>query len=226
MGAKGSKITLEEALANKPDRITAEQLTQLIEFLKKNNVKGTIDKSKFHSICQGLQETLFHEVDFSPAQSDFVFNVVNTSHQGTIDISELISGLVIICQGSIEEKAKLAFQSFDTNNDKVLSKKELKKQVEKAFILAKKIFVKNLEDLHRSQGLVTSSAITGLAFAAMKPVLIQMVLDDVFDEADMDGDGTISEKEWIDHASSSTNIQMLIDPVSCSDEWKKLFSFE
>jgi len=57
----------------------------------------------------------------------------------------------------------------------------------------------------------------------MKPSFVKMILDDVFSEADSDGDGVISEAEWIRSAGSSNNIKMLIDPNNCTEEWKKFF---
>ena len=65
------------------------------------------------------------EKDTTHVPLSTIFKALDNDKDGRVDGLELISGLALICQGSLEERARLCFEIFDFNLNSVLSKEEV-----------------------------------------------------------------------------------------------------
>merc|ERR1712176_999453 len=80
---------------------------------------GTINKQSFIDIVK-------QQVGFSDyAQIEQLFNAFDYDKNGLLDFREICTGFAILHTGSTDDKIKLAFKSFDIDDDGTLSPAEL-----------------------------------------------------------------------------------------------------
>lgn len=65
------------------------------------------------------------DLGHAPELLHFLFDLFDTDQNGVVDISELCSGLSVLCGGSREDKIQAAFALFDENGDGFISKAEM-----------------------------------------------------------------------------------------------------
>jgi Ca2+-binding EF-hand superfamily protein len=120
--------------------------------LKKNKIKRHINKKQFEAMADELYEATKNPV-FLKQTAEYIFKILDTSHDGEINSHEFLSGFAILSKGSFEEKARLTFKAFDRNEDGKLSALEIKKQARAAITVAAKVYKDNLAASQETQHL-------------------------------------------------------------------------
>merc|ERR1719308_276345 len=100
-----------------------------------------------------------------------IFRMYDTNQDGHIDFREFMIVLYIMSNGTPEENLKQIFRVFDINNDGQINHAEMKRIVNDLFKLTNEKDIEN----------------------ASKEILVQSA----FSEMDEDGEGEISEEEFI-----------------------------
>ena len=103
--------------------------------------------------------------------SKHIWRMYDTNQDGHIDFREFMIVLYVMSNGSPEENLKQIFRVFDINNDGKINLAEMKRIVNDLFKLIDEKDVEN----------------------ASKEILVQSA----FSEMDEDGDGEISQEEFI-----------------------------
>ena len=104
-----------------------------------------------------------------------LFQILDTNKNGVLEWDELMSALIFVLRGSESEKARIAFQQFDSNGDGILQFKEL-------FFFLKGIF--NLLMYDNQHDLFKKETPDMIAFATAKECFSQFKLDVVKDSID------------------------------------------
>ena len=87
---------------------------------------GEIIREDFEKILTELaEEGDVEDPDTTRLAILYLFNLFDTDGSGAVDSNELRSGLSILCSGNPDQKAKAAFEMYDTNKDGRLSKNEM-----------------------------------------------------------------------------------------------------
>jgi len=102
-----------------------------------NQINEIRKKFKQLSIDEGHNITYlqFTELfaEFSTIKMDKMFTVFDQDQNGLIDFNELMLGLSTFSKGTIEQKLKMIFKSFDLNGDDLLDKSEITQMFQTLF---------------------------------------------------------------------------------------------
>eukprot|EP00743_Colponemidia_sp_Colp-15_P000495 GILK01000559.1.p1 GENE.GILK01000559.1~~GILK01000559.1.p1 ORF type:complete len:734 (-),score=141.90 GILK01000559.1:152-2353(-) len=108
-----------------------------------------------------------------------LFILFDADKNGVVDLTELASGLSLLCGGSLDDKITNAFALFDLNGDGYISLEEMKTYLASIFRV-----------------LFEVSPETAQAVGASSTVLADATAQECFAQADKDGDGRISFEEF------------------------------
>eukprot|EP01103_Thecamoeba_quadrilineata_P006389 TRINITY_DN16114_c0_g1_i1.p1 TRINITY_DN16114_c0_g1~~TRINITY_DN16114_c0_g1_i1.p1 ORF type:complete len:229 (+),score=49.69 TRINITY_DN16114_c0_g1_i1:39-725(+) len=86
-------------------------------------VKGNVDKASFKQALKILEKEGLKSED--PVFVDRLFEVLDLNGDGVLDINEFVTGLGLLCKGSIDDKLKLSFQAYDLDGNGFITKDEL-----------------------------------------------------------------------------------------------------
>ncbi|ELR19828.1 EF hand domain containing protein [Acanthamoeba castellanii str. Neff] len=109
------------------DEVELEALFEQFKALATS--KNGIDKDTFERCLGplGVETNLI---------TDRIFKFFDQDGNGTIDFSELVCGLSVLCKGTPEEKIKYAFKGYDLDGDGYIDKEELYKMFKAYFYLS------------------------------------------------------------------------------------------
>jgi len=92
------------------------------------NQSGTLSKHAFFEAFEKIaQPELLDENDRGKLRTvlNKLFKIMDSDGNGTVDFSELASGLSVLCAGTREERVSAAFQLYDLNGDGFVSLDEM-----------------------------------------------------------------------------------------------------
>jgi len=166
---------------------------------------GKLDRPAFK---QALRPFLCFPLDHSKLESaglrrmddtpfpDRLFEVLDVNHDGTVDITEFISGLSFLCKGTVEEKLQLSFKVYDIDGNGFISKEEIQLMFKQAWM----------------SGFMALSASHGNEELSMKELndfaeeMGTLFADSAFSTLDTNGDGQLSLEEFKDFAMAEPKI--------------------
>jgi len=108
-----------------------------------------------------------------------LYELFDTDDNGVVDFTEVTTGLTVVCGGSMDEKAKAAFDLYDYNHDGVISLDEMTRYLTSVF----KVMYKVDSSLEESMGKSADD-------------LAEETAIDCFESADLDHDGKLTFKEF------------------------------
>eukprot|EP00005_Dracoamoeba_jomungandri_P007923 CAMPEP_0174266214 /NCGR_PEP_ID=MMETSP0439-20130205/29409_1 /TAXON_ID=0 /ORGANISM="Stereomyxa ramosa, Strain Chinc5" /LENGTH=191 /DNA_ID=CAMNT_0015353049 /DNA_START=27 /DNA_END=599 /DNA_ORIENTATION=+ len=178
-------------------KIPLVQVKILMDIFKRHLANGAeLSKQAFVDAFAEVQEQSYNPV-FSPDTALAIFNVLDVDHSNSVSDKEFVCGIIVLSEGSLEEKAELAFTAFDKDGDGYLSKKELVSQIKVAYDISLRLSKLAYSNGWGAIGKIYGS-LTHESFSNFK----ERELNKIF-EADTDGDSKISLDEWVTAARSN-----------------------
>lgn len=112
-----------------------------------------------------------------------VFNQYDSDGNGFIDFREFVTTVSVATKGTLQEKLVWAFNLYDLDGNGSLTELEISNVL---FAIYK---AKGMNEARNE---------------------VKVVVDEIFKSADDNGDGVLSEDEFVKHASSSEHIKQLV----------------
>lgn len=137
----------------------------------------------------------FHKSVAKHISLELLFEVLDNDHDGRIDGLELLGGLALCCQATLEEKARFCFELFDFNLNGSLSKKEMTMMM-----------------MSTVNGM---NVLSGGGEESEFPLdVFEKLADDAFSKADRDQNHAINLEEFIHWARSNRDMMNGIDRLN------------
>ena len=181
-----------------------------LEFLTKHtNLDVCTVKQKYVEFCQDypdgkLTKERFYELYklFYPSRPDqdlerfcsHVFRTYDTDQSGYMDFMEFLMAINMTSGGTPEEKLKWAFKMYDIDHNGVINQHEM--------------------------GVVFQSIFEMSANGDLKPGArhdARMKAKAIFAKLDKNGDGELSEKEFVDGCLKDDKVRLLLSPIGLFD---------
>eukprot|EP01104_Vermistella_antarctica_P009865 TRINITY_DN258_c0_g1_i1.p1 TRINITY_DN258_c0_g1~~TRINITY_DN258_c0_g1_i1.p1 ORF type:complete len:225 (+),score=87.83 TRINITY_DN258_c0_g1_i1:57-731(+) len=201
-GAKGKKGGKEFAIDPAAVKSFAEatnfdkvEVKALYDVFTQLAPEGSVDKAQFKAGLGKLEAAGLRNLDDSPF-GDRLFTLLDLNSDGRVDLAEFVTGLSLLCKGSVEEKLELSFKAYDIDGDGNISKDELAAMFKSAWIAGFKALcaTHGNEELSMKDLNEFSEEMAGL-FA-----------ENAFDTLDTNGDGALSFDEFKEFALAEPKI--------------------
>jgi len=157
--------------------------------------KEPLDKEQFRNGLGKLEKCGLKNLDDSPFV-ERLFTLLDTNGDGTVDLQEFVSGLSMLCKGSVEEKLALSFKAYDLDGNGFISKDELALMFKSAWIAGFRALCAthgneelSLEDLNE-----------------FSEEMANLFADNAFDTLDTNRDGQLSFEEFKEFALAEPKI--------------------
>ncbi|KAJ5073065.1 calcium binding protein [Anaeramoeba ignava] len=184
--------------------ITKKGIKALKASIKKI-VKG--DPTKCHLTAKHLEE-LFG-LDENGAK--LLHLVMDSDGNGTVEFKELLSAMTILSSESDEQKAEMLFDLWDADGNGTLDKNEVMQMIHSTIVVTANILMnehlksvktmRNMKDAQKGGEEDTKKLIQ----ANISREEVQQIVDQMFDEVDVNQDGVLSKEEFRAHCKSSNN---------------------
>ncbi|KAL6052373.1 EF hand domain containing protein [Balamuthia mandrillaris] len=190
-GSSSQRQTPEEFAAS--TGLSAGEVSALLDAFRAagNKHDKAIDRKHFKKVVAEVHAR--HPNDaLSPESADLAFTTFDVNGNGKVDPFELLGGIAIICNGTIEEKAELTFKAIDKNNDGNITKSELEDYIHKVVTAAGEA----VKAEKRKEGLGFAHRVgLKVAIRVVKEKTKAHLVAEAF-KADTDGDGKLDLEEF------------------------------
>jgi len=157
--------------------------------------KEPLDKETFRKGLGMLEKAGLKNLDDSPFV-DRLFTLLDTNGDGTVDLNEFVSGLSLLCKGTIEEKLALSFKAYDLDGNGYISKDELALMFKSAWIAG----FRALCATHGNEELSMED------LNEFSEEMATLFAENAFDTLDTNGDGKLSFEEFREFAMAEPKI--------------------
>jgi len=193
--ANKEKIEESNYFANKSSCFCNVEATNLYKvFMEQSSPSLKVDIEIFQNCLTALEPYGFKPPQ-DPLFASKLYEHLDTNHDGSVDLNEFVSGLLILCKGDPAEKIKLSFQSYDFDNDGVISKDEMT-------LMFKKAWVTGFTALCVSSG----SGIKPDELDEFSSKMAKEFTTNAFEALDTDGDGSLNLEEFTKFALAAPAI--------------------
>jgi len=140
-----------------------------------------------------------------------LFDLFDDQHQGKISKKDFLTHLSILCNGTVEEKAELAFKAYDANSDGFLTREELKNAIQHTFNSVQRLkqgsnikpTVQKKEEEEDSED--DDDDYDEEEEEELEDSEVKCLIDEAF-KADKNQDGKLSLDEWKSYATTNAAI--------------------
>jgi len=194
--------------------LSQEELNKIYEEWKETaKASKDIDKKKFGEMIEkvGLLDNvprIAQEKDLPPsvirsALIDEMFILFDNDQSGKISFDEFISGVSIMLKGTETEQYQAIFNWRDKNGDGKLDRDELYESIKHTMKAAKKMIDSSMTHLKKTKGVDGANKVKALLESWNDESNIQAFVEQIFQTADKDNDGTISFTEFKEYVESN-----------------------
>jgi len=192
LGRVDPRVVKEFAEATNFDKVEVKALYETFMSL---NPEGRVDKETFKKGLIKLESAGLNNLQDTPF-SDRLFHLLDSNKDGVVDLREFVSGLSMLCKGSIEEKLELSFKAYDLDGNGFISKDELGAMFKSAWISG----FKALSTIHGNQDLSMED------LNEFSEEMATLFADNAFETLDTNGDGKLSFEEFKEFALAEPKI--------------------
>lgn len=156
---------------------------------------GKVDKETFKKGLEKLQSFGLKNIDNTPF-AERLFHLLDINGDGAVDLTEFITGLSILCKGSVEEKLALSFKAYDIDGNGFISKDELA-------LMFKSAWIAGFRALCASHG---NEDLSMDDLNEFSEEMANLFAENAFDTLDTNGDGQLSFEEFKEFALAEPKI--------------------
>jgi Ca2+-binding EF-hand superfamily protein len=178
------------------DKVEVNKLYETFMELS-NGGKDALDLPTFRKGLGMLEKAGLKNLNDSP-YVERLFVLLDTNGDGTIDLQEFVTGLSMLCKGTIEDKLKVSFRAYDLDGNGTISKEELSLMFKQAWLSGFRALVAS----HGKSG--DEMAPEDLNEFATE--MATMFADNAFEALDKNGDGQLSYEEFREFALAEPKI--------------------
>jgi len=200
-GAKGSPLAAidPEMIKNLQeqtnfDKVEVKKLFETFVELS-NGGKESLDKDTFKKGLNKLEACGLKNIENTPF-ADRLFHLLDANGDGTVDLSEFVCGLSMLCKGTVEEKLELSFRAYDLDGNGYISKDELA-------LMFKSAWISGFRALCASHG---NEELSMEDLNEFSEEMATLFADNAFDTLDTNGDGQLSFEEFKEFALAEPKI--------------------
>jgi len=157
--------------------------------------KIPLNKEKFREGLGKLEACGLRNLDDSPFV-ERLFSLLDTNRDGTVDLQEFVTGLSMLCKGTVEEKLELSFKAYDIDGNGFISKNELA-------LMFKSAWISGFRALCATHG---NEELTMEDLNEFSEEMATLFAENAFDTLDTNGDGQLSFEEFKDFALAEPKI--------------------
>jgi len=157
--------------------------------------KEPLSKETFRIGLGKLEACGLKNLDDSPFV-DRLFHLLDTNNDGTVDLHEFVSGLSLLCKGTVEEKLELSFKAYDLDGNGYIEKEELASMFKSAWMAG----FRALSAAHGNQELSFED------LNEFSEEMANLFAANAFDTLDTNGDGQLSFEEFKEFALAEPKI--------------------
>jgi len=160
-----------------------------------NGGKESLNKEAFKRGLHKLEACGLKNIENTPF-ADRLFHLLDINGDGTVDLSEFVCGLSMLCKGSVEEKLELSFKAYDLDGNGFISKDELA-------LMFKSAWIAGFRALCASHG---NEELSMDDLNEFSEEMATLFADNAFDTLDTNGDGQLSFEEFKEFALAEPKI--------------------
>jgi Ca2+-binding EF-hand superfamily protein len=175
------------------DQVEVSKLYDVFHSLAPN---GKVDKDTFKKGLEKLQSFGLKNIEGTPF-AERLFHLLDVNGDGAVDLQEFISGLSMLCKGTVEEKLALSFKAYDIDGNGFISKEELA-------LMFKSAWIAGFRALCASHGNEEQLSMEDLN--EFSEEMANLFAENAFDTLDTNGDGQLSFEEFKEFALAEPKI--------------------
>jgi len=191
------------------EKVKVSSLYELFISISENANKS-VDIAKFRIGLQKVSELSGFNIDCDTPYYERLFELLDTSGDGLLDLQEFVIGLALICKGTPEEKVKLSFKAYDLDGNGFISRDELICMFKRAWLsgfIALCTYKSNtniyiLPSNHENELIEVSRQDLEQYSSEMAKVFADLA----FEQLDTNNDGKLSLEEFKDFALANPKI--------------------
>jgi len=157
--------------------------------------KEPLDKETFKKGLGKLEACGLKNIENTPF-ADRLFHLLDVNNDNTVDLSEFVCGLSMLCKGTVEEKLELSFKAYDIDGNGFISKDELA-------LMFKSAWIAGFRALCASHG---NEELSMEDLNEFSEEMATLFADNAFDTLDTNGDGQLSFEEFKEFALAEPKI--------------------
>jgi len=154
-----------------------------------------VDRETFRKGLGMLEKAGLRNLDDSPFV-ERLFTLLDVNSDGQIDLTEFVTGLSLLCKGSVEEKLALSFKAYDLDGNGYITKDELASMFKSAWISG----FRALCATHGNEDLSMDD------LNEFSEEMATLFAENAFDTLDTNGDGQLSFEEFKEFALAEPKI--------------------
>mmetsp|Transcript_3681 Transcript_3681/g.4081 ORF Transcript_3681/g.4081 Transcript_3681/m.4081 type:complete len:248 (-) Transcript_3681:58-801(-) len=189
-----------------------DQIQIIMESWGSKNYERGLEKDEFAKVAERLslfehasKDTITKEV-----LVDAFFDMFDQDKNGTVEFFEFVTAASLLTTGSLEDKAKLFFRTYDRNADGKIDKRELRLQAKKFFVSAKKMKQSQLKRMAKYTHDPMYDSYAETVDTSVDEAAVDKMVESAFLQADTNGNSCISEVEFVNWVKTDKNIRSLM----------------
>lgn len=168
-------------------RLNEIEMEKVRHCFEREAVDRNINLEQFKDIMGELQEE-FNLSELNTAYLERLFSIFDLDGNGVVDCDEILSGIALLCKGTVEEKLELCFQMIDQDKSGYIDRGELYKLLKQAYLQALDVAMKAHPDSLSQEHIADAKK-----HAAAR---VRVLVDAAWETMDLDHDSKVTFDEF------------------------------